>query len=154
MVFNKLLILLKLIYSVFLRLQLHKVGVRFMPDYFVKIKNGKGIAIGANFSSNGTVRLYADQGTITIGDNNSYNSPGPKATPYRLNDDGTINSNYDNDDSSNAKTNGISSKEKKKSKTSDFMRKWELNLVRVFVLFFVLYYVLLITFFKYIYIFI
>lgn len=80
-----------------------------------------------------------------LDDNNSYNSPGPKATPYRLNDDGTINSNYDNDDSSNAKTNGISSKEKKKSKTSDFMRKWELNLVRVFVLFFVLYYVLLIT---------
>lgn len=74
MLFNKLLILLKIIYSIFLRLQLREVGARFLPDYFLKIKNGNGIVIGANFSSNGTVRLYADQGTITIGDNNSYNS--------------------------------------------------------------------------------
>lgn len=71
-------------------------------------------------------------------DDNSYNSPGPKATPYRLNDDGSINSNYDNDDSS-GKNDGTSSnggKDKKKNKTSsDFMRKWELNLVRVCYLF-------------------
>ncbi len=68
-------------------------------------------------------------------DDNSYNSPGPKATPYILNEDGSINSNYDNDNDSNGKNDGISKhvsgKEKKKSKTSDFMKKWELNLVRV-----------------------
>jgi hypothetical protein len=70
-------------------------------------------------------------------DDNSYNSPGPKATPYRLNEDGSINSNYDNDNDndSNGKNDlisrNLSGKEKKKNKTSDFMRKWELNLVRV-----------------------
>jgi hypothetical protein len=73
-------------------------------------------------------------------DDNSYNSPGPKATPYILNEDGSINSNYDNDNDSNGKNDGISKhvsgKEKKKSKTSDFMKKWELNLVRVCVLLF------------------
>ena len=74
MILNKVIILFKLFYSIFLRTKLCKVGARFLPDYFLKIKNGSGIVIGTNFSSNGTVRLYADQGTITIGDNNSYNS--------------------------------------------------------------------------------
>lgn len=74
MIFNKLDVLYKLIYSIYLRTKLYKVGARFLPDFFLKIKNGKDIAIGANFSTNGTVRLYADHGSITIGDNNSYNS--------------------------------------------------------------------------------
>jgi galactoside O-acetyltransferase len=74
MILNKVVILFKLIYSIILRTKLCKVGTRFLPDYFLKIKNGSNIVIGTNFSSNGTVRLYADQGTITIGDNNSYNS--------------------------------------------------------------------------------
>ena len=63
---------------------------------------------------------------------NNYNNPGPKATPYRLNDDGSST----NDSSSNGSNDSSgrvvsSSNENKKNKTSDFMRKWELNLVRI-----------------------
>jgi galactoside O-acetyltransferase len=74
MILRKVAILFKLIYGFALRLQISKVGERFLPDYSLKIKNGKGIIIGANFSTNGVLRLYADEGSIIIGDNNSYNS--------------------------------------------------------------------------------
>lgn len=73
-IFTKIYIIIKFLYSSFLRTQIHKVGSSFNPDYFLKVKNGAKIVIGSNFSSNGTVRLYADSGEITIGDNNSYNS--------------------------------------------------------------------------------
>lgn len=72
--FRKLNILINLFYSLYLRKLLKKVGSAFFPDYFLKIKNGKNIVIGCNFSTNGVVRLYADSGEIIIGDYNSYNS--------------------------------------------------------------------------------
>jgi acetyltransferase-like isoleucine patch superfamily enzyme len=71
---NKINTIFKLLYSMFLRIQINQIGTAFLPDYFLKFKNGAKISIGSNFSSNGTVRLYADSGEISIGDNNSYNS--------------------------------------------------------------------------------
>jgi acetyltransferase-like isoleucine patch superfamily enzyme len=53
---------------------LRSVGTSFLPDFFLKIKNGNNIVIGSKFSTNGIVRLYADNGEILIGNNNSYNS--------------------------------------------------------------------------------
>lgn len=66
--------LLKVVYRIFLRLQIKRTGSCFSPDFFLKIKDGKNIFIGNNFSTNGVIRLYADSGILTIGDNNSYNS--------------------------------------------------------------------------------
>jgi acetyltransferase-like isoleucine patch superfamily enzyme len=73
-VFFKVANFLKLIYSFLLKFQISKTGFFFNPDFPMIIKNGKAISIGNNFSSNGSVRLYADSGEILIGDNNSFNS--------------------------------------------------------------------------------
>jgi serine acetyltransferase len=74
MLIKKISIIFKILYSIFLRTQIQKIGSAFFPDYFLKIKNGKKIVIGTNFSTNGIVMLYSDGGEIRIGDYNSYNS--------------------------------------------------------------------------------
>ena len=73
-ILNKFFVLLKYFYGVLLKTQMRSVGNMFYPGYFLQIKGGQNIEIGSNFSSNGNVRLYADNGKIVIGNNNSFNS--------------------------------------------------------------------------------
>jgi galactoside O-acetyltransferase len=73
-ILNKFFVLLKYIYGVLMKTQIRSVGNMFYPGYFLQIKGGQNIEIGSNFSSNGNVRLYADNGKIVIGNNNSFNS--------------------------------------------------------------------------------
>jgi galactoside O-acetyltransferase len=68
-ILNKFFVLLKYIYGVLMKTQIRSVGNMFYPGYFLQIKGGQNIEIGSNFSSNGNVRLYADNGKIVIGNN-------------------------------------------------------------------------------------
>ena len=71
---NKISALGRFIYGATKKISLAQCGKRFLPNYPLKIKDGKNIRIGDNFISMGNNYLYGNDGEIVIGNNLNLNT--------------------------------------------------------------------------------
>jgi acetyltransferase-like isoleucine patch superfamily enzyme len=73
-IFRLLGIILNKGYGFFYSFSFAKCGKNFSPAFHLKITGGKNISIGDNFSSNGGVYLFSNEGSLQIGNNLSLNT--------------------------------------------------------------------------------